>query len=320
MTFLPMDLEKKLKSSLEAALERGDGKTPPHLAEAIRYSLLSPGKRIRPRLTLACASMLGLRQEAAIPAALALEMIHCFTLIHDDLPCMDNDDVRRGRPSNHKKFGEALALLAGDSLTPLALDAFMEAESHVPATHLLRAMRRLLWAAGPRGVIGGQAAESLITPHSGLEELRRMHAMKTGALFSAALLIPKDMAGLSDESSEGLALEMFAAELGLAFQAADDLEDAPAHPDPVNILYFLSPAEARTLTTQRLRTATKGITSIWNQKASPLVQIAEEVLRKIEDTKESETPAPKTTGRATAGAGARSAKGSAATRSTKRIS
>ena len=117
-----VDLEQALAQALDRHLVSTDGRTPPNLEESIRYSLLAPGKRIRPRLALASARLVGLSPQAALPAALAVEMIHCFTLIHDDLPCMDDDDFRRGRPSNHKIYGEGLALLAGDALMMLALD------------------------------------------------------------------------------------------------------------------------------------------------------------------------------------------------------
>ena len=121
-----MNIEQHLSETLERFFQTQEGFTPPHLQESIRYSLLSPGKRIRPRLLLASGQMLDVPHQALLPAAIAVEMVHCFTLIHDDLPCMDNDDFRRGIPTNHKKFGESLALLAGDSLMALAIDVFLE--------------------------------------------------------------------------------------------------------------------------------------------------------------------------------------------------
>src|SRR6478609_7808486 len=113
-----MDASLLLDAALGRYLEKKGEYCPPCLAESIRYSVLSGGKRIRPRLLLASASLVGLEPDQVIPAALSLELIHCFTLIHDDLPCMDNDDFRRGKPSNHKVFGESMALLAGDALIP----------------------------------------------------------------------------------------------------------------------------------------------------------------------------------------------------------
>jgi geranylgeranyl pyrophosphate synthase len=248
------------------------------------YSLLGPGKRIRPRLVFAASEMVGVPKEAALAAGLALEMIHCFTLIHDDLPCMDNDDFRRGRPSNHKKFGEAIALLAGDSLMSLALDVFLDAEPFIPAPHLIAGLRRFNWAIGPRGVCGGQAAEALLKENSKLEELSLVHAMKTGALFSAALLIPKDFAGIKDDSSPGLAIDLFARELGLAFQIADDLEDAEHEGvKPTSILHYLPKAEAQSSTLRRLQSAMKGLTATWGNKADALIRTAQEVATRLEN-------------------------------------
>ncbi|MCM2278706.1 MAG: polyprenyl synthetase family protein [Oligoflexia bacterium] len=281
-----LDLETALRSAYERHLSKKDGATPANLETAMRYSLLSPGKRIRPRLALACARMLGLSPEAALPAALAIEMIHCFTLIHDDLPCMDDDDFRRGRPSNHKVHGESLALLAGDALVALALEVFLDAAEHVPADRVLAALRRFAWATGPRGVIGGQAAESLLGKTSSLEELRRMHAQKTGALFSISLLAPMELVGIPADSPRAAAIDLFARELGLAFQIADDLEDATeatAKDDPTSILFYLGDEEARRDTIGRLENAKAALTEHWKEAAQPLTTIADEVIRKIRD-------------------------------------
>ena len=278
-----VDLEFSLKDGLDRHLTKSDGVTPAHLAESIRYSLLAPGKRIRPRLLLACGSMLGLKDAAVFPPALAIEMIHCFTLIHDDLPCMDDDDFRRGRPSNHKKFGESTALLAGDGLIPLAYEVFLEASAHVAPENLVRALNRFSWAMGPRGVVGGQAAEGLLNEKSKLEDLITMHGQKTGALFMASLLIPKDLAGIADDSSQGLAIEVFARELGFAFQVVDDLDDATEEkPEPSSILHYLSPENARSSTLRRLDAATNTLNSAWGNAASGVNQIAFEVMKKLE--------------------------------------
>lgn len=281
------DLERALAQALDRHLNDRDGQTPANLAESIRYSLLAPGKRIRPRLTLACARMIGLDPAAALPAALAIEMIHCFTLIHDDLPCMDDDDFRRGRPSNHKVHGEALALLAGDALMMVALDTFAEAASGVRAPDFARALKRFAWASGPRGVIGGQAAESLLGARSKLPDLERMHAMKTGALFSASLLIPKDLAGIPDQGARGESIEHFAAALGLAFQVADDLdddiEDAKNEArEPTSVLFYISAEQARTDTLRRLQAATQALCESWGaQTSSELKRIADEVAQSL---------------------------------------
>ncbi|MCM2324115.1 MAG: polyprenyl synthetase family protein [Oligoflexia bacterium] len=279
-------MESALQQAFERHLRAADGSTPPNLEEAMRYSLLSPGKRIRPRLTLACARMVGLPEAAALPAALAIEMIHCFTLIHDDLPCMDDDDFRRGRPSNHKVFGEGVALLAGDGLVALALDVFLDAAQHVDSARVLKALRRFAGATGPRGVIGGQAAESLLNRDSGLPALEQMHAQKTGALFRISLLAPMDLAGIEETCPQGAAIDLFARELGLAFQIADDLEDATATTaaqDPTSILFHRTAEEARDETIRRLEAAQGSLRQAWRESAKPLITIADEVIRKLRD-------------------------------------
>ncbi len=283
------DFETELKRALEQALTRPDGQSPINLADSIRYSLLAPGKRIRPRLALATGKMAGLDPKAALAAGIAIEMVHCFTLIHDDLPCMDNDDFRRGRPSNHKAFGEAIALLAGDALIPLAIDALAAASTLVQPAHFLRALKRFAWASGPRGVIGGQAAEPLLTERSSLEELQKMHAMKTGALFSAAILMPMDLAGIPELSQAGApkrgeALADYAAKLGLAFQTADDLEDdAPTAANlasTTSILRHLSPEQAKNQARASLDRAKTQLIAVWGASSSaPLTQIGDEVLK-----------------------------------------
>jgi geranylgeranyl pyrophosphate synthase len=281
-----MDLENLLRDTLKKHLQKTDGMTPPHLGESIAYSLLAPGKRIRPRLLFACGEMVGIPSARLGPAAAAIEMIHCFTLIHDDLPCMDNDDFRRGMPSNHKKFGESTALLAGDALMALAVEVFLD--SHIEPTHLVKGLSRLLWAMGPRGVIGGQAAESLLGKQSKLEDLQQMHRQKTGALFSASILIPKDFAGFSDSSEKGRSLITFADELGLAFQTADDLEDAAdgssknEAQQPTSILFYQSRAEASNSTVKRLQYAIEDLSQKWGPSSEGLQKIASEVLVKIQ--------------------------------------
>jgi geranylgeranyl diphosphate synthase type II len=284
-----MELERQLAEALErylAASSKSENPSPPNLAEAIRYSLLAPGKRIRPRLAMACARMIGMSMDAALPAALAIEMIHCFTLIHDDLPCLDDDDFRRGRPSNHKAHGEAIALLAGDALMMIALDTFAEAALTAKPAHFARALRRFAWASGPRGVIGGQAAEALLGRGSQLPELQRMHAMKTGALFSAALLMPMDLAGIDETEPRGRAITQFAAALGLAFQVIDDLDDAAqdsgsctAPPsDPTSILFYREAKDARSDALAQLKASTHALKAAWGDAATlELATIAGEV-------------------------------------------
>ena len=227
--------------------------------------------------------MLGLPRQTVLPAAIALEMIHCFTLIHDDLPCMDNDDFRRGLPTNHRKFGEATALLAGDAL--LALAAEMILETPLPPQIILAGLKHLLDATGPRGVIGGQASEALLKTDSSLEDLSRMHALKTGALFLVALKIPKEFAKIEDSTAQGKSILKFGQELGLAFQIADDLEDLQSQDtkpiEVTSILHYLTPREAQQRTYKNLAHATDLLEAEWGSQAQPLVQIAKEVLEKL---------------------------------------
>jgi geranylgeranyl diphosphate synthase type II len=262
------------EAALEAALARSLSGAPAGLSESIRYSLLAPGKRIRPRLALAAGRLAGLDARASTAAAVALEMLHCFTLIHDDLPCMDDDDFRRGMPSNHKRFGEAVALLAGDALLATSVEALGAAAALVPGPAFARALARFCRAAGPSGVIGGQAAELELPPRPSLEALRAVHAGKTGALFSAAILVPADLAGVDEAGPRGTALARFAEELGLAFQVADDLEDGAASAEAdsrernTSILAALSPAEAARDARERLAGAREALAREWGTEAA----------------------------------------------------
>ena len=264
------ELDLSIRQITEHFLTRPDHPAPANLADAIRYSLYAPGKRIRPRLLLATAEMLGLRRESALPAAVALELYHCFSLIHDDLPCMDDDDLRRGLPSNHKKFSEGLALLAGDALLAMASEVFSECARDLPETdRFFRAFRRFSGITGPGGVIGGQAAEMLMNEDSSLDDLMKMHRLKTGALFSGAILIPMDLAGIEEKSEAGKTLCDFAAELGLGFQIADDLEDAGPggenQEDAKSILSHLPVAEVRARFSASLGRASQDLVGRWGR-------------------------------------------------------
>jgi len=286
-------LESFLESALDASLGRTPTTHPPYAApenlrECIRYSLLAPGKRIRPRLALATGMMLQLPPTAALAAGCAIEMIHCFSLIHDDLPCMDDDDFRRGRPSNHKVYGEGLALLSGDALMACASDTLLlSAQAGIAPAHVLGAIKRFNWASGPQGVIGGQAMEPLLADQPSLGFLERMFAGKTGALFVASLMLPLDLAGISENSREGGVIASFARELGYAFQVADDLEDAlepgsREHEKPHSIIYHISPPEAARRTHARLARATDDLRTVHGARAAHLASISGEVLKKLD--------------------------------------
>ena len=195
---------------------------PAELGEAIRYSLLAPGKRLRPRLVLLAATACSGESEAAMPAACAVEMIHAYSLIHDDLPAMDDDDLRRGRPTCHKKFGEATAILAGDALQALAFETL--ARDIRPAKTAARCCQELAQAAGACLLVGGQAAD-LAGDFSmaGLDELAAIHRRKTGALLLVSLRLGGIVADASGEQMA--ALDTYGSNLGLAFQITDDLLD-----------------------------------------------------------------------------------------------
>ncbi len=202
----------------EEAMEQciaGWGPQPERLIEAIRYSLFAPAKRLRPALALGAAEIVCGDDTPALPAACALEMIHTYSLIHDDLPAMDNDDLRRGRPTSHKVFGEATAMLAGDTLLTMAFDAAAQSGD-------IRIIRELAQAAGVGGMAGGQFydIEAEGRPVT-LEELRRIHAFKTGALIRASVRCGAMLAGADAAALD--ALTRYGEQVGLAFQIADDI-------------------------------------------------------------------------------------------------
>ncbi|MFD1772365.1 polyprenyl synthetase family protein [Paenibacillus rhizophilus] len=199
---------------------------PSKLAEAMSYSLLAGGKRLRPLLVIAACEALGGRREAALPVAAAIEMVHTYSLIHDDLPAMDDDDYRRGRLTNHKVYGEAAAILAGDALLTHAFYSVVQsARRHgVSAENVLSIVEDLAEMAGPRGMVGGQAAD--MEGEQGLtdlESLRYIHLHKTGDLIVFSLLAGGRIGGASEKQLE--ALRRFGVSIGLAFQVQDDILD-----------------------------------------------------------------------------------------------
>ncbi len=216
-------------SAVEEALGRYVPEPPLMQAElfrAMRYSLFAGGKRIRPTLVLEFCGLCGGDQEAALPFACAVEMIHTYSLIHDDLPCMDDDGMRRGKPSNHVVFGEAQALLAGDSLLTAAFETMLSSESvgKVGAQRAADAAGVLAAAAGAYGMAGGQAIDLMSEgKRIPVETLRKMDECKTGALIRAAAKMGCILAGA--ESSLVRAADGYAAAVGLAFQIVDDILD-----------------------------------------------------------------------------------------------
>ncbi|WP_432646609.1 polyprenyl synthetase family protein [Mitsuokella sp.] len=193
------------------------------LAAAMKYSLMAGGKRLRPILLMAAADAVGKKGTDYITAGCALEMIHTYSLIHDDLPAMDNDDYRRGKLTNHKVYGDGMAVLAGDALLTLAFEVLVR-QQHTDAATLLRVVREISTAAGMNGMVGGQAIDlESEGKHIDMETLRKMHMGKTGALFRAALRSGAILAGADEEKLA--ALTDYAEKFGLAFQITDDILD-----------------------------------------------------------------------------------------------
>ena len=212
-------------------LYRDGGRCDSVLDEACRYSLMAGGKRVRPALTLEFCRLFGGDPMDALPFGAAVEMIHTFSLIHDDLPCMDDDDLRRGRPTNHKVFGEAYALLAGDGM---ALDAFGVAASNTRVTAEARAeaVALLSRAAGCGGMVRGQIMDMFGEQNTlSYEELLTLHANKTGALIRVAAQMGCLAAGCAVGSPEMAVAEGYAERIGLAFQVIDDILDATSTPE-----------------------------------------------------------------------------------------
>lgn len=207
-------------------IENGENQ---QVINAMQYSLFAGGKRLRPVLTLAAAEMLGSDAKAALPYACALEMIHTYSLIHDDLPAMDDDDTRRGKPTNHKVYGDGMAILAGDGLLNLAYEIMLEdALKQDNPTTCLKAAHTIAVAAGIHGMIGGQTADLMNEGRLKQDEpsantLAYIHQHKTGALLAAALTAGAYVAGATEKEAEAMKSAGFA--LGLAFQIQDDLLD-----------------------------------------------------------------------------------------------
>ncbi|HEY2525915.1 MAG TPA: farnesyl diphosphate synthase [Candidatus Binataceae bacterium] len=219
-----------VERALAGAFNGGAGAPAGRLFEAMRYSLLAGGKRLRPVLALAACEAVGGRLEAAMGFACAIEMIHTYSLIHDDLPCMDDDELRRGRPTNHKIYGEAVATLAGDALLT---DAFMvlarsgTASDAAPPAALLATVAELAEAAGSAGMVAGQVIDLLGEGRNlTVQELEYLHRRKTGALFVAAVRGGARLGGAGE--AELASLEDYARALGLAFQVIDDILDVEA--------------------------------------------------------------------------------------------
>jgi farnesyl diphosphate synthase len=236
----------EIANETEALLDRllgsstvdGERARPVRLLEAMRYASLGGGKRLRPFLVVESAALFGVSRQNSLMAGAALECVHCYSLAHDDLPAMDNDDLRRGRPTTHKAFDEATAVLAGDGLLTFAFDILSRPETHPDAEVRLRLVSALARAAGLGGMVGGQmldlAAEGRFdasAPKLGEQDVKTLQAMKTGALLRFGCLAGAILGGA--DQSRRTALDRYGSALGEAFQIADDLLDIEGDPATV---------------------------------------------------------------------------------------
>ena len=260
----------------------------PELADSMKYSLTAGGKRLRPVLLMAAADAVGADGNEFMQVACAIEMIHTYSLIHDDLPAMDNDDYRRGKLTNHKVYGEAMAILAGDALLTQAFEVMLR-QPGVPAEVLVQVVREMSMAAGPNGMVGGQVIDMLSEgKRISMDELRKMHTGKTGALFRAAIRSGAIMAGADEKQLQ--ALTIYADCFGLAFQITDDILDVvgdeaiigkPVGSDERNekstYVTLTSLEEARQLAADTVKQAVEAL-QIFGDKATFLRELVEMLL------------------------------------------
>nr|BAB60820.1 putative GGPP synthase [Eucommia ulmoides] len=198
---------------------------PIKIHESMRYSILAGGKRVRPLLCIAACELVGGQESTAMPAACAVEMIHTMSLMHDDLPCMDNDDLRRGKPTNHMVFGEDVAVLAGDSLLAFAFELIATSTTGVPADRIVRVIGELAKSIGSEGLVAGQVIDicSEGMTDVGLEHLEFIHVHKTAALLEGSVVLGAILGGATDPEVEKL--RKFARCIGFLFQVVDDILD-----------------------------------------------------------------------------------------------
>ncbi|HJV84786.1 MAG TPA: farnesyl diphosphate synthase [Noviherbaspirillum sp.] len=226
-----VDWMKGVQSTMEHGLASflpSPAETPARLHEAMRYAVLDGGKRVRPLLVFAAGDLFDAGADILARAAAAVEMIHAYSLVHDDMPCMDNDALRRGKPTVHVKYDEATALLVGDALQSQAFLVLSEGGRNDDASRTVAMLRLLAHASGSVGMCGGQAIDlESVGLNLSLRELEQMHRLKTGALLRASVLLGA-LAGKALDKQETAALDAYASAVGLAFQVVDDVLDATA--------------------------------------------------------------------------------------------
>jgi farnesyl diphosphate synthase len=264
---------------------------PARLHEAMRYTVMGGGKRVRPLLVYAAGALFGADMRTLARAAAAVEMIHAYSLVHDDMPCMDDDDLRRGKPTVHVAYDEATALLVGDALQAQAFMVLAE-EQMIPAPRQVAMMRVLSHAAGSAGMCGGQAIDlDSVGVSLSLPQLERMHQLKTGALLRAAVVLGA-LAGRDVAPDEREALDKYSNAIGLAFQVVDDVLDATADsatlgktagkdaaankPTYVSILGL----EESTLLAEQLRREAHGALAPFGEKALRLRELADLIVQR----------------------------------------
>lgn len=271
----------RTEAALDAYVSTWTG-VPEVLLEATRYTLFAGGKRLRPALALTAAEVIAGDDAVALPAACALELIHTYSLVHDDLPAMDDDDLRRGKPTCHKKYGEATAILVGDALQTMAFDVLSQSGD-------ARAVGELARAAGVAGMVGGQQFDlSAEGQQLSLAALQNVHACKTGALIRVSLRLGAILAGASEEHLE--ALSLYGEQIGLAFQITDDILDVvgdeaaigkPVGSDAANdkstYPALLGLDEARRLADAAVARALAALAP-FDEKADPLRALAQYIL------------------------------------------
>jgi geranylgeranyl pyrophosphate synthase len=258
---------------LDRALPSSDEK-PRELHAAMRHLLFPGGKRLRPALACAAARAVGAPQEVALPMAAAVELVHTYSLVHDDLPCMDDDATRRGRPTVHVVFGEAVAVLAGDALLASAFEVLASGEA--PAPRRLACLAELAQAAGSRQLVGGQADDLAETTPRDRESVEGVHQRKTAALITAAV-VGGGLLGEGDERALRR-LRRFGAAIGLGFQIADDLLDQEE--DAGCSLVAVMGVEAARMRADELLTSAQGELEAFGQSAGPLRELGRFAVRR----------------------------------------
>lgn len=295
-THINFDLNKYLstkKEKVENALDKSLAATNPNvdkIIESMRYSLMAGGKRIRPILCLAACEMFGGNDDISMPTAVALEMIHTMSLIHDDLPAMDDDALRRGKPTNHVLYGEDVAILAGDALLSTSFEHVARETKNVPAERIVDVLRRLGTSVGAYGLAGGQVMDLECENRSGVtvKDLEWIHLHKTAALLKVSVAAGAVLAGA--KASDIAACELYAEKIGLAFQIADDILDVTStseqlgktagKDEEVNKTTYVKlwGLEQSKIEAQRIVDEAKSALAPFGDKAIPLLHIADYII------------------------------------------